>query len=158
MATMNTEKQATARQISPEGRAAQSAAGKASLPALLEARRAVTSAKQSAIDFEAGLIAELGGEPTATQRASVVAATACYTALFIASQKLRTAHRSVVIAGLVEQITPLTGALRRSLRDLGFSAPEPADERGDQPPGGALAEYLASKARGKEGSDGSGDV
>ena len=108
--------------LSPEGRLRCSEAGRASLPALLEARRTVTNAKQVSKEFEAELTAELGGDLTPSQRALTISATASYTALFIVSQKLRTAHRYKVIAGLIEQVTPLVGSLHRSLRSLGVSA------------------------------------
>jgi glutathione S-transferase len=113
-----------------------SEAGHKNLPRALEANRtALPALRQATAAFEAALNAELGSEPSAAQRALSLAAVASYSALYTVRAKLLAARRFRRVESLVSQLTALTGALQRTLRSLGLSPRDVADDQDAQPRG-----------------------
>ena len=116
--------------LSPAGRKACSASGKRNVQRALETSHAAIPALRAACsEFDALLDAETGDKPTAVKRGSKLAASASFAAIFIVREKLLAARRFKRIETLIEQLTPLQGALARSLRALGVepsgSNPDP---------------------------------
>ena len=68
------------------------------------------------------MAAEIGDTPSAAQRGLILSATASFAALHIVREKLLAARRFKRIETLIEQLTPLQGALARTLRALGLAS------------------------------------
>lgn len=128
--------------LSAAGRAACSAAGRKNVRIAIETRRAsVPEAKAAVSRFEAALALEIGANPTAAQQGLILAAVTSFTALFIVREKLRAARRFKRIETLIEQLTPLQGALVRTLRALGLQSSDAAASSGDDELGDLLERY-----------------
>jgi hypothetical protein len=139
--------------LSEAGRQACSEAGRKNVRIALETRRAVVPELKAAIaSFESHLVAEVGETPTAAQRALILAAVASFTALHIVQTKLKAARRFKRIEALIDQVTPLTGSLDRTLHALRVGGVGAGDNP-DTPPRGGIADYLAFSEREAEASD-----
>lgn len=110
--------------LSRVGRLKCAAAGRRNVRRALETSHAAIPALRAACSgFDACLDAEIGAEPSATKQGLRLAASASFAALYIVREKLPSARTFRRIESLVAELTPLQGALSRSLRALGVAPP-----------------------------------
>jgi hypothetical protein len=109
-------------------------------------REHVPRLRAASAAFEGRLAAELGEDRSAAQEALLTSASACYSALWNVSQRLRATYRLGKLTALAEQVVPLCGALQRSLRLLGVIGRDSgAEDAPDAPSKGGIADYLAGR-------------